>query len=113
MEDFVQILGLIMNKTTRNNVTEQQVNYVTSRLSNNPVKANLGTGEGKSSANMLLLAAQYMLHQPINIEEINSQVLMRDLQVFHEFFNVLGINAGSALDAHDTPAPFQPNGPIR
>ena len=92
IEDFVQMLGLIMNKTTRISVTQQQINYVTSRLLNNQEKASLGTGEGKSSAQMLLLAAQEMLYQRVSLEETNAQVLKRNLESFHDFFNILGIN---------------------
>jgi len=94
MEDFVQMVGLVMTRTLGPSLTDRQIRYVTSRLLDSEEKTMLGTGEGKSTGDMLLLASQALLGKELkNIPVLNVNVMKRDFQDFEQFFGNLDLNA--------------------
>lgn len=93
MQDFVKMVGLIMTRTIKASLQDHHISYVTTRLLDSPEKTMLGTGEGKSYANMLLFACQALLGKCQNHAVTNVSVIQRDLEDFQLFFENLGLMA--------------------
>ncbi len=93
IEDFVQMVGLIMKQSTKRDVTPIQISYVTSRLSNAKEQTTVGTGEGKHAANMLLFACQALLESEslAVVDDIAS--IKWDVEQFKTFLNDLNLTA--------------------
>lgn len=93
MQDFVKMVGLMMARTNNASLNDHHISYVTSRLLDSPQKTMLGTGEGKSYANMLLFACQALLGECQNHVVENVLVMQRNLEDFKSFFENLGLKA--------------------
>ncbi len=93
MRNFVQMVGLIMNRTTAQAVNDLHIDYVTSILLHSEEKTMIGTGEGKSLAAMLLVASQALLNDYHDTFVTNQSVMQRNLEDFKSFFDNLGLKA--------------------
>ena len=88
-KDFVQMVGLVMTRTTGKALTDKQINYVTSRLLGNEEKV---TGEIKSVINMLLLATHTLLGKEYERPILSSVLdIRRSLVEYESFFEDLDL----------------------
>ncbi len=88
---FVELLGRILTKTTERHLTNQHIGYVTTRLLDSQEKTMIGTGEGKSAAQMLLIAAEALLDKYNDTHFSHTAVIQRNLEDFQKFFENVGL----------------------